>query len=253
MWTPDALSSEARSYSGTLWRVVEDQAKASTMRLTDTLDEQRILEESLERSKPPIPRECARLDYLLATPFRYAPYPRGSRFRRADQPEGVFYASEAVETAVAEAAFYRLLFFAESPETRLPSRPVQHTAFSVSARTDRLIDLTAPPLDRDEAVWTHKTAYAPCQELADAARAAAIDALRYRSVRDPEQRANVALLSPRAFGSPRPRSRQTWHIFPRPQAVQAWCESPLVRLEFRREHFAADPRLSIESTRSDGG
>ena len=47
---------------------------------------------------------------LLAAPFRYAPYPKGSRFRRANQREGAFYAAESVITAVAEMAFYRFLF-----------------------------------------------------------------------------------------------------------------------------------------------
>jgi hypothetical protein len=155
----------------------------------------------------------------------------------------VFYGSEEVTAAVAETAFYRLLFFAESPETRLPSRAVEHTAFSASIATGRLIDLTAPPLDRDAPVWTHPTAYPPCQDFADAARAGGIEALRYRSVRDPRGRANLALLTPNAFATPRPRSRQTWHIFPRAHAVQAWCESPAIALEFPREHFAADPRI----------
>ena len=63
------------------------------------------------------------LDYLLATPFRYAPYPHGSRFRRARQRQGCFYGSERVETAVAEAAFYYLTFFLASPGTPVPRNP----------------------------------------------------------------------------------------------------------------------------------
>ena len=91
------------------------------MALVDTLAEQHLLEELLERSKPPVPPECRGLHYLLATPFRYgAPYPAGSRFRRAGLTPGVFYASQAPETAVAEMAFHRLLFFAESPGTPWP-------------------------------------------------------------------------------------------------------------------------------------
>ena len=44
--------------------------------------------------------------------------------------EGVFYASETPQTAVAEMAFYRLLFFAESPDTPWPANPAEYTAFS---------------------------------------------------------------------------------------------------------------------------
>src|SRR5882757_8489431 len=121
IWTPAALSSEALPVSGRYWRLVEAQHHVSTLKLVDSLEEQALLEQLLEESKPALPPECAGLDYLLATPFRYgAVYPHGSRFRRAGRTLGVFYASERVETALAEMAFYRLLFFADSPETPLP-------------------------------------------------------------------------------------------------------------------------------------
>ena len=83
-WTRAALSSERRRLSGVCWRVVEAQHRVSTMKLVDTLAEQSLLESILDASKPPVPPECERLHYLLSTPFRYgAPYPSGSRFRRA--------------------------------------------------------------------------------------------------------------------------------------------------------------------------
>jgi RES domain len=244
MWTPDALASEARPYARDIWRVVETQAKAATMRITDTLEEQEILEAVLEESKPPFPPECVGFHYLLATPFRYAPYDHGSRFRRAHQPDGAFYASEEVMTAIAETAFYRLLFFAEATEMKLPARPVEHTAFSIGCRTNRHIDLTRPPLDRDRAHWTNPAVYAACQDLADAARHADIEVIRYKSVRNVEHRANVAALSPKVFTAQEPKALQTWHIFPRRHAVQAWCESPAISAEFKREIFATDPRIA---------
>jgi hypothetical protein len=54
-WTQHALESEARPYARALWRVVEAQHTASTMRLTDSLEEQATLEALLEESKPPLP------------------------------------------------------------------------------------------------------------------------------------------------------------------------------------------------------
>ncbi|HET6183443.1 MAG TPA: RES family NAD+ phosphorylase [Acetobacteraceae bacterium] len=243
MWTPPALASEARAWSGKLWRIVESQFLVSTLKLVDSLDEQAILEAELERSKPLVPTACAGLHYLLATPFRYAPYPRGTRFRRARQPEGCFYAAEHVETAVAEEAFYRLLFFLDSPHARLPSNPQERTAFRVPAQTARAIDLTAPPLARDAALWTHPVDYAPCQALADAARAAGIDAIRYRSVRDPKGGANVALLSPAAFRTTKPDKFETWHLFLRESAAQAVREMPRLTIEIPFSVWAADPRV----------
>lgn len=239
-----ALSSEARPWQGEVWRVVEAQARVSTMALADTLEEQRILEELVEEVKPAVPPSCRHLHYLLAAPFRYFPaYPHGSRFRRAGQPDGVFYAAERPETAVAEIAFYRLLFLAESPDMVPPRRPLEFTAFSVSCRTGRMIDLTAPPFDADAAGWENLTDYEACQALADRARAEAVEAIRYRSVRDPDQGRNLALLSPRAFAEPNPTAWQTWHMMVRPAGVHAAREFPPFEREYGAAAFGADPRL----------
>jgi hypothetical protein len=251
MWTPDALRSEARPWNSDLWRAVESQAKISTMRLTDTLAEQELLEAVLERSKPSWPDECQGLHYLLATPFRYAPYPQGSRFRRPGQREGAFYCSELAETAVGETSFYRLLFFAESPGMRLPSSAVEHTVFSVRCQVSLALNLSEPPLDRDSHVWREPVDYSECQALADEARAAGVQAIRYLSVRDPLGGMNCALLSAAAFAAPHPIDPQTWHIFPREHTVRAWCENPPRSLEFRREEFN-DPRLTSSSGTAAG-
>lgn len=242
-WTADAVGSEARPYDGTVWRLVEAQNRVSTMRLAAPAD-QALLEELIEEVKPSLPPACRGLHFLLATPFRYAPYPHGSRFRRPRQREGVFYAAEQAETAVAELAFYRLLFFAESPGTPLPSRPNEFTAFSVPIRATCLLDLTRPPLDADKAAWTHPTEYGPCQALADTARTAGVEVLRYQSVRDPVGRANVALLTPAVFGATVPSAVQTWHLYLRADGVQARREFPRQDLDFPASLFAADPRLS---------
>ena len=188
-WTPAALSSERRALSGTCWRVVEAQHKVSTLKLVDTMAEQAVLEALIERTKPPVPPECRRLHYLLATPFRYgSPLPRGSRFRRAGLTPGVYYASARPGTAIAETAFSRLLFFAESPATPWPANAGEYTAFSADFATKRGLDVMKPPLARDRRSWTDPVDYAACQALADAARSASVEAIRYESVRDPELR-----------------------------------------------------------------
>lgn len=243
MWTPGALSSEARSWSGIVWRAVESQSRASTMRLVDTLEDQEILEGLLDDNKPPLPEACEGLHYLLATPFRYASYPEGSRFRRASQPEGAFYASADIRTALAELAFHRLLFYRESPDAALPRTPVEHTGFAVRCATDRLIDLSMPPLNRDAAIWTAHNDYTGCQALADAARAGDIEILRSCSVRTPDADHNLTLLSPAVFRDTAPRELQTWHVFVRADRVQVTCEAPRQRHEFTVAGFAADVRL----------
>jgi hypothetical protein len=244
-WTPDALSSEARPLKGECWRLVEAQHRVSTLKLVDTLAEQALLEELLEEAKPPVPPECRGLHYLLATPFRYgAPYPRGSRFRRAGHTPGVYYASEHVETAVAEIAFHRLLFFADSPETPWPENAAEFTAFSIPYATGLALDLSEPPLKADRAAWTDPINYAACQALADNARAADVQVIRSESARDPDARANIALLTCLAFATTEPSVRQTWRLRLGPLGAQALCEFPELRQEFPADAFAADPRIA---------
>lgn len=248
IWTPAALSSEAFTYQGAVWRLVEAQHRVSTLKLVDSLEEQALLEGLLEESKPVLPPECAGLDYLLATPFRYgAIYPHGSRFRRAGRTLGVYYAAEAITTALAEMAFYRLLFYADSTATPFPANAADYTVFSASIKTEGAIDLTKPPLDRDRGHWSHPTDYSACQALADAARPVGIEVIRYRSVRDPDGGANVALLAASAFAEPRPLERQTWRIRISALGVQALCDFPTMRVEFARADFGNDPRLARSS------
>lgn len=244
-WTPAALSSETRALAGTCWRLVEAQHRVSTLKVVDTVEEQEVLEDLIQATKPSVPPECEHLHYLLSTPFRYgAVYPTGSRFRRAGLTEGVFYAAEEPHTAVAELVFWRLLFYAESPGTPWPANAAEYTAFSARYSTRKGIDLTRGKLHRSEALWMDPINYESCQGLSDAARSVNIDVIRYRSVRDPGRGFNLALLRCRAFARPRPVSEQTWRIRLSEAGAQAVCESPGSGITFDRQAFAADPRIA---------
>jgi len=246
-WTPGALWPERRRLSGACWRVVESQHRVSTMKLVDTLAEQELLEVVIEDTKPQVPPECRHLHYLLFTPFRYgAPYPTGSRFRRAGFTPGVFYGADETSTAIAEMAFHRLLFFAESPRTPWPLNAGEYTAFRVDFRSSAGLDLTRPPFDRHRASWVAPVDYRACQDLADQARDAGIEVLRYESARDrgPSAGRNLALLTCRAFLSREPVARQTWRIHLGPYGVRAVCDFPDARLGFDRRAFGGDPRIA---------
>jgi hypothetical protein len=197
--------------------MVEAQHIASTMKLVDTRAEQDLLETLLEASKPPPPTEAARLDYLLATPFRYDPLRPGSRFRALTEP-GVFYGAESVRAAGAELGFWRWKFLHDAVDLeRL--QPVAHTAFRAEVGT-RAVDLRLPPFSVDEAAWTHPTDYGATQAFARVAREAEVDAIVYRSVRDPQPAWCIALLSPRAFAKPKPHpAMQTWWLAVYQEAV----------------------------------
>jgi hypothetical protein len=243
--TRDELSSNRKTATGRCWRVVEAQNQISTTKLTDSSAEQHTLELLIEETKPPVPPECRHLNFLLATPFRYgAAYPKGSRFRRPGFTPGVFYASEQVETAIAEICFFRLLFFSESPDTQWPATAGEYTAFAAEYATTRAADLTLPPFDARSALWTHPVDYEPCQTLAEIAREADIELIRYVCVRDPEHHANVALLSCRAFAHREPLAHQTWQLLFGSNGARAVCELPRRMLDFNRAAFVTDPRVA---------
>jgi hypothetical protein len=220
MWTPTALASEARAAKGTVWRAVEDQHRASTRKLVDTLDEHDLLETLLDADKPPYPPEAEGLHYLLKTPFRYhPPAPHGSRFRRYLVDSGVFYASEQIRTALAEFAYWRIKFFRDAPDAALPRLEERLTVFSTRYATQLQLDLTHAPLNKDRKRWIRPDDYGDTQALADGARQAGIEVIRYESVRDAEHEANVALLTAKAFAAKKPQTQQTWFLYLAPTEI----------------------------------
>jgi hypothetical protein len=242
--TPDALRSEARPYNGKAWRLVEAQHRVSTFKLVDSLAEQQALEDILEDIKPEVPDDCRHLDYLLSTPFRYRPYPQGSRFRRAGLTAGVWYGAEHAETAAAEMVFYRFLFYAESPQTPFPDNAADYTAICVNLATSSALDLTMGSLALRRAEWTHLTDYEPCQVLADKAREIGAEVIRYASVRDTPSGINIAVLCGTAFALPQPVDRQTWRIRIGKAGAQVVREHPKLSYEITPDAFQNDHRLA---------
>ena len=234
---PDALS----PWRGRLWRLIEGQYRPATVRIVDTDSEQKVLEDILEASKPPVPEDCAHLDYQFWSPFRYGRYPRASRFRRAGRTPGVWYGSEHVMTALAECLWGAVRFFAASPETPLPRNPVTHTAVAARIATPLAADLTRKPL-AGAGRWDNPDDYTECLDLADRIRAAGGEAVRYASVRDPARRANVAVLRCAAFADPNPVAAGG--------ATSAACRTPVGSWSSRRRAtpHAAAPTTSSSTT-----
>ena len=241
-FTTESMQKAMRRISAKPWRVVEAQHRASTMRLVDTLDEQRALEDLLEASKPALPGAAAKLHYLLATPFRYpAPPPSGSRFRGIGDP-GVWYGADVVHTALAEVAYWRLRFLADSPATPdLP--PVPHTAFRASIAGTAIV-LQQSPFDRQHKQWEDPASYEATQPLARTARDAGVALIRYRSVRDPQHRAAVAVLTPVAFRKTAPLEQHVWLIKVARAQVLAETDLGGERLAFAPEALGL-PRTSM--------
>lgn len=217
--------------------MVEAQHRISTDRLVDGIVEQEVLEELIEEVKPPVPTEALGLHHLLRTPFRYG-YAKATRFRRADERPGIFYASETQRTAVAEAAYWYMRFLAASPRVRLPATTQERLAYRVPVKVERALDLTEPPLVAGRAGWTLREDYEPCQALARQARAIGAQLIRYESVRDPPVGRNAALFDPSAFQQPVPASAGTWHFRFAGHKLTAFAALPSgERYDFTFEQF----------------
>jgi hypothetical protein len=185
--------------------------------------DQAVLEEILEEAKPCLSATTENLHWLLATPFRYAPLAGGSRFRRW-QDAGVFYGAEERETACAEAGYWRLRFWLDSEFLSTRPKAVPLTLFEFHGTTHRAIDLSQPPFAKQRALWTHPADYTHTQALAESARQAGIELIRYESVRNAEGTC-VAILSPDVFRrtrKPYRNQQQNWTLHLNPPRQVVW-------------------------------
>ncbi len=242
-WIQDALRSEIKPLKGQYWRCVEAQHIVSTLQLVDSLEDQALLEDILEETKPPIPTECAGLHWLYSTPFRYGLYPSGSRFRKAGRTPGVYYASKHPRTAIIETAFHILLFYVESPGTPFPERPSEHTMFDVSINTGLAISLIEKPFIDASNLWMHPNAYSSCQELEVLAREADVKVIQYASVRDPEKLENIAILDCTAFASKAPHIQKNWKLWFNKNGVHTISEIAEESFSLAPETFIHDDRF----------
>lgn len=228
-WTPRAVESEITRLRRRLWRAVETQHVASTLRLVSTAEQQLLLERILEASKPPLPPAAKKLHYLLGTPFRY-PAPFGSRFRSPAET-GAWYGAEAIRTACAELGYWRWRFLMDSPALEALG-PSPQTVFQAGIDA-RSVDLTRPPFKRDHAAWTDPADYTATQRFAAVAREADAWAIRYESVRDPEAGPAIAVLRAEAFKPYRPLQQQVWFLTVKRERVTWQREGEALEFDFQ--------------------
>ncbi|OMH29058.1 RES family NAD+ phosphorylase [Motiliproteus sp. MSK22-1] len=210
VWADCKGENHIKPLSGCLFRLVESQEQVATRSYVDTMEEQFVLEELLEQSKPPYPGKSQSLHYLLKTPFRYPPLPWGSRFGQQHEPS-LFYGGCSVEVTLAESAFYRLVHInsmeGEAPKTTIRS---EHTLFSVRYKTKQGIQLQAPPFDQYRDQLTHLSNYSVCQRLGSDMREAGVGLFEYLSARSMEEGVCVAIYTPESFSQKRPANMDHW-------------------------------------------
>jgi hypothetical protein len=246
IWTRCAGDSEIRALRTVPWRAVEAQHQLSTRKLVANAEEQMLLEELIESAKPPS-GSAGIVHYLLSTPFRYPPLRRGSRLGTR-QERGIWYGSETRTTALAEVAYYRLVFL-EGTSADLGTVTTQLTLFRVHARSQRGVDLTASPFDAYRDAIASPVSYAEAQALGAAMREADVELARYPSARDPDGGANVAAFSPDVFGRAKPRELETWHCTATPELVEFAKQDYFGRelLSLARGIFLVEGRLPAPS------
>src|SRR5690606_29169077 len=133
-----------------------------------------------------------------------------SRFGRRHEPS-LFYAACRLETAMAEAAFYRFVLWYGMLEAPPSGRILsEHASFEARYRVERGIRLQLPPFASHRATLTHRSDYRATQALGSAMREAGVEAFEYPSARCPQGGNNVALYTPAAFSEKRPRNLQPW-------------------------------------------
>ena len=212
--------------------------------MVDTLAEQERLERLLDREQAARARRSAvDLHYLLSTPFRYgAPYPRGSRFRRAGitpacstrrSPGDDGGGRDGVRAPAASSRSRRRRRGRPTPASTRPSR-----CASAPARPRPHVAAVRPRRAR----WTDPTDYAAvpgpggCGARAAASRRSAIGR------RATARAASTSRCSrARRSASRAPLERQTWRLHLDRGGVRALCEFPEHRLAFDRTAFADDP------------
>jgi len=239
-WAGILAATQPIGLAGVLQRLVESQEQVATARLVRSLADQSVLEEMLEGTKPPWRHGTEAFHYLLATPFRYPPLKYGSRFGKKSEPS-LFYGSLDTRMVLAEAAYYRFVFWygmVEPPPGRLTT---QHTLFGATYRTERGLQLQASPFVDHIQELTHPADYGATQLLGAAMRAAGIEAFEYVSARDPQRGINVALFSPLALAKSRPEFQDAW-----------LCELTAEQVRFRAAHRRDDYEFSLEMFQISG-
>jgi hypothetical protein len=225
------------------YKVVESQESVATMKIVDTLEEQSLLEDIIESSKPPIPHQADKPNrhYLLKTPFRYPPLKYGSRFGRQYEPS-IFYASHTVKSALYESAFYSFYFMSrsETPFTGVITN--KKTSFAANIFTKNYVNLCLiedPDLQR---ALNHKSDYTYTHKVGTYMRDEGVDAFSYYSAREDGGKHVGVFFLDTIIGLP--EEERQWQIKQSPERLVYFCPADTsLNMEFSIETFYVDGKL----------
>lgn len=243
IWTLCDGASHIRAISDDFVRIVESQQQIATTQIVDNLEEQNLLELLLDQNKPPLPQMALHLHYLLATPFRYPPLIHGSRFGQRHECS-LFYASKSLATLLAEASYYRFIFWYGMLEPP-PSRQfiTEHTVFGGRYYSERGVQLHQAPFTQYTAQLADPAHYNVTQQLGTSMRSQGIEAIEYVSARDREGGINVALFTPEALSVNEPLFAELWICSTSQNVVRFSNRAVQTVFSFALEDFYVDGRL----------
>lgn len=244
LWMKANCLSQIRPAEMLLHRIVESQEKVATMTLVDSFEEQSLLEEMLEESKPPAPTVAKGLDYLLMTPFRYPPLKYGSRFGRAHE-RGIFYGSLELPTALCECAYYRFVFCDGLVVPFTDTLITHHTVFQVNVNVERHIDLTALEFSELQSALMSKSDYSLPQRLGSLMRESDVGAFQFFSARVSDGHGkNAGVFDPLALVPP-VKNKVAWICQTSASEIRFFAEDGSVGYSFRREQFLVAEKLPM--------
>jgi len=207
-----------KSLCAEVFRVAESQQKVATNTLVDTLEEQQMLEEMLDRVKPRVPQDCEKFDYLIYTPFRYPPLKHGSRFGKKLHPS-IFYGSKNIESAFAELAYYRFVYYdgmMTAPKNK--QKVTQHASFSVDLQAEKGVALNEPPFNKHKNKISNPTNYVVSQKIGEEMRDKGVEAFSYYSARAVDK-VNIGIFTCKAIKSLVPDALNHWSCITRDKSV----------------------------------
>lgn len=200
--------------SGELFRLIESQEQIATLGYVDTLEEQEVLEQLLDQTKPNIPqlgkKPASLYHYLLTTPFRYPPLQWGSRFGRKHETS-IFYGGCSIAATLAESAYYRFVFWwsmdAEAVKAKINS---EHTLFAVDYDAEKGVKLHQAPFNEYSEQLCHPSDYKSSQQLGSDMRESDVEVFEYASARERNNAACVGLFVMDPFVQLEPKYQEPW-------------------------------------------
>jgi len=231
--------------TGTLYRLVESQEQVATLGYVDTLEEQAMLEEMLESTKPIYKEDLTAYHYLLSTPFRYPPLKWGSRFGAVHEPS-IFYGGLSIHVTLAESAYYRFVFWSSMTASPIKNKiRSEHSLFSVNYQSQSGVSLHQPPFDQYEHEISSPTQYSQSQQLGSAMRASAVEIFEYPSARDPQKGICAGLFTARALRDKQPKNMSQWLCETAANEVLFKPLGSNTIISFPLDSFLADDKLPM--------